>query len=206
MKKNLLLAGVALACLTSVFLWMNSSQANFAASKAKAENKSQPKQPRPRIADSVAIVPADYDWGAMDKETLGGLATYYSSMGLKTVKGFSVNTTLKLGESFIPRIYELRPGEFVMTKITPRRATDSNGHEVIQMDFSSFTYGGTETGENIRQTLTIVPGSINTVFGTDSGGTHSIKVRTSLSGNPNEIHVSATGKYQQLCKSPNTSN
>lgn len=98
-----------------------------------------------RSKASPVMLPEDFEWGDLTRAQADG---WKESLGdEKLPHDYFTTIVLQSGESFIADMYEARPGEFVLTKLTPIVRKNAQGGHVIdvRLDCQAVTFDGSST-------------------------------------------------------------
>lgn len=162
-----------------------------------------------RKAGSGVVVPSDTRWDKMAEPELRQFTSQFEQTEDKNA--FSCQTTVAIGQSIVTQAYEGKPGEFVLTQLTPAlRKPVQDDHAELEFDLVTRTV---DPGGNERQLSTHslkmhkLPGGKlqGSLYIGAKEGTYQIEVNSSNDFNKNNIKLEMKGGYTSRTKKSSSS-
>lgn len=89
----------------------------------------------PQKKSEAVAVPDDLDWSKISKDDLDELTVHFNTA---PGQGMECEANVKLGQTIITNVYEGKPGEFIMSKVTPE-LNKGNGKQKAPYNFKVST-------------------------------------------------------------------
>lgn len=186
-RKPTVLLCVAMMLPILLMLWRNEPKPKPSPQTKSAATPVPQKKP-------PLIVEPNFHWEDFSEADIDEFPSYFGHK--KLPNSCEVDALVRPGQTIVADVYEARPGEFVVSKMTPTLITKGDGSTAVEVDVDTF-------GVNVLGSQSQIfafqkelrPKDVSATGNRTAEGFHTLTMSAELKGDPPKIRLKASGKY-----------